>query len=181
MELEKARQYFEARATALRDMCASGDPFVFLCGTAVIEYLSKLAVGSDGKRAGFKQFIVDYMPEGYRNFTYRSGDRDLPLQMYHILRCGIIHSFSFKADGRAEDAGGRDHSIGLSHNLSEGHLVNFSKGKALDACCLNADEFVNDIRTGMTKLFNAAANSRPTQENVEKWLQQHPPIEWIPD
>jgi hypothetical protein len=183
MKLDEARQYFEGLIKSLRDICRNKrhkDPFVFLCGSAVIEYLSKLAAGEDTGATGYKGFVMEYMPAGYREFEYASGDQDLPVQMYHVLRCGIVHSFSLKAGNTARRNHGRDHSIGLSHDRREGHLANVSQGKAHDACCLNAHEFVEDIAKAMRRLFDKAEADPTLRSNIETWLQQFPPIQGQP-
>ena len=99
MNCEEAKTYFYARIEELKDMCKPGGaetPWVFLCGSAMIDYLSRLAAGKDNGGEGFKKFIRDYMPSSYCDFEYRSGDKDLPEQVFHILRCGIVHSFSLR-------------------------------------------------------------------------------------
>jgi hypothetical protein len=159
-------------------MCPDGTPWVFLCASAVIEYLSKLAAGADQGGAGFKQFIHQYFPDGYLDFKYKSGTADLPEQMYHVLRCGIVHSFSMIPDSRGQDKGARDRSVVMSHH--EVHLSPYSSSLAPDACCLRADAFVADIETATNKLFTAAQAATPVgqqvAQNIESWLQQHPPI-----
>src|SRR5215471_9819349 len=118
MNLEKATEYFLKRAAELRQMSIVGTPWIFLSSSAFLEYLSKLANGKDNKGPGYKEFIVDYLAQVrplYRDFTYRSGQKDLPKQMYHVLRCGIVHSFSLIPDQMAKSAGGRNRSIILCH------------------------------------------------------------------
>jgi hypothetical protein len=130
MTLQEAEAYFRLRIDELKQMIPAGTPWVFLCGTAVIEYLSKLAVGKDDGGRGFKKFVTDYMPDGYRNFKYKSGADDLPLQLYHILRCGIVHSFSLIPDPNATRNKGRIRSVVLSHD--EPHLTSYSSTAASD-------------------------------------------------
>jgi hypothetical protein len=97
MTLAKAEKFFTAMIPDLSKMCSDGSPWVFLCGSAVIEYLSKLAYGAGG-RANFIKFIKAYMPIPYHEFRYASKSSDLPEQMYYVLRCGIVHSFSLIPD-----------------------------------------------------------------------------------
>jgi hypothetical protein len=113
------------------------------------------------------------MPK-YKSFQYLSGKADLPEQMYHVLRCGIVHSFSLVPDQGARDKGGRDRSIVLSHNGR--HLSQWSKQKAPDACCLNAEEFIDDIESAMLQLFSTAKGNRQIAQNIEDWTKRHPPI-----
>src|SRR5262249_5273065 len=128
MTLHEAETYFMSRVADLKRMTADGTPWVFLCGSAFIEYLSKLADGKDGGAAGFKRLINTYMLAGYRTFKYKSGVAGLPEQLYHVLRCGIVHSFSLIPNRHTKRKGGRDRSVVLSHD--EPHLTQYSSVKA---------------------------------------------------
>lgn len=178
MTLQDAKTYFTGHIAALKKMCSDGTPWVFLCASVVIEYLSKLAAGKDEGGAGFKKFIRQFFPDEYRNFRYQSGDIDLPEQMYHVLRCGIVHSFSMIPDTRGRDRGARDRSVVMSHD--EVHLSPHSSAVVSDACCLRAETFVADIEKATKRLFTEAeadtAAGRKLAKNIEAWLQQHPPI-----
>jgi len=176
MTLDEARGYFEGHIAALDRMVAAGDPWVFLCGTVVRDYLASAALGKKAGRQGYKQFIRDFMPPGYKNFRYASGDDDLDIQIYHVLRCGIVHSFSLIPETEARSEGGRNRSIVLTHD--ESHLSNYTKG-GLDACCLRADQFVKDIQAAMNKLFGDAKTIPALAKNVEDRLRDHPPIKGL--
>jgi len=172
--LPEAQTYFTGHIDDLKRMSADGTPWVFLCGSALIDYLSKLADGRNDGGAAFKRFVNVYMPRGYLTFKYRSGLSDLPEQLYHVLRCGIVHSFSMIPDAQAKNKGGRDRSIVLSHH--EPHLSPYSTANAPDACCLRADGFVADLEAAMKKLFTDAATNAQLAGNITAWLAQHPPI-----
>lgn len=174
MTLEEAESYFGHKIADLKRMIADGTPWVFLCGSAVIDYLSKLAAGKNDHGEGFKQFVTDYMPATYRTFKYKSGETDLPEQLYHVLRCGIVHSFSLIPDAQARKKGGRNRSIVLSHDAP--HLSAYSSTDAPDACCLRADGFVADLEQAMNKLFADASSNDQLAESISAWLAQHPPI-----
>ena len=174
MTLQEAETYFARQIADLKRMIADGTPWVFLCGSAVIDYLSKLADGKNDGGAGFKRFVNTYMPTGYRIFKYKSGAADLPDQLYHVLRCGIVHSFSLIPDAQARSKGGRDRSVVLSHD--EPHLSAYSSVNAPDACCLRADRFVDDLESAMKKLFADAATNAGLAAKITAWLAQHPPI-----
>ena len=174
MTIQEAEDYFKKRIAELKAMCSEGTPWVFLCGTAMIDYLSRLADSENGNAKRFKDFVGRYMPEGYRTFKYQSGKEDLPTQLYHVLRCGIVHSFSLIPDSIAKKYGGRDRSILLSHKVC--HLSSHAIDKASDACALNANNFICDIEFSMNELF-AKANSDPQlAKNMTEWLVKHPPI-----
>jgi hypothetical protein len=172
--LQEAETYFAPQIADLKRMIADGTPWVFLCGSAVIDYLSKLAAGKNGYGEGFKQFVTDYMPVAYRTFKYQSGATDLPEQLYHVLRCGIVHSFSLIPDKQARRKGGRDRSVVLSHDGP--HLSAYSSTNAPDACRLRADGFVADLEAAMNKLFADASTNTLLAKNITAWLALHPPI-----
>ncbi len=175
LTLQDAEEYFTAMIPDLGKMCCDGSPWVFLCGAAVIEYLSKLAYGGGG-RTNFIKFVKEYMPTSYRKFSYACKKKDLPKQMYHVLRCGIVHSFSLIPDEQGKENGGRDRSIALSHDICDGHIKNVSTERAPDACCLNAFEFVADLASTMRKLFQAAKTNTQVKTNITNWLTKFPPI-----
>jgi len=74
------------------------NPWPFLCASAFIDYLTKMVNGGAAGREKYKQFVSTYLARInplYVSFRYHSGHQDLPTQLYQILRCGIVHSFSF--------------------------------------------------------------------------------------
>jgi hypothetical protein len=175
MTLEAAEEYFTAMVPGLGKMCCDGSPWVFLCGTAIIEYLSKLAYGPGGRK-NFIKFIKEYMPVSYGKFTYASKKQDLPEQIYHVLRCGIVHSFSLIPDEHGKKNGGRDRSVALSHDTRDGHIKRVSTERVSDACCVNAYEFVADLANAMRKLFDAAKSDSKLRDKITDWLKKYPPI-----
>ncbi|HTW93971.1 MAG TPA: hypothetical protein VMD30_04195 [Tepidisphaeraceae bacterium] len=175
-ELDAAEKYFADMIPSLFRIACDGSPWVFLCGTALIEYLSKLAYGQDGGRY-FIQFVKDFMSPRYRNFCFDSGSKDLPEQMYYVLRCGVVHSFSLFPNEQGANKGGRERSIGLSHDTAEGHIKMVKKTpNAPDTCCLNAFEFVADIAASMRELFERAKFDPTLAQNITIWVSAHPPI-----
>ncbi len=184
MNLNEASTYFRERVNELRRACADGTPWVFLCASAFIEYLSKLVNGEDKGRDGYKKFVKDYLSQAnplYRDFVFKNGQCDLDVQMYYVLRCGIVHSFSLIPDDRARKAHGRDRSIVLCHARERDehgwkHLMPYPppeiKSTVNDAVLFVAEDFVDDIGK-VTELILTEAN---LQGNIEKWLDRHPPI-----
>src|SRR5438093_630160 len=113
--------YLRNKVEELNDMCSKTDPWVFLCASAFIDYLSKLASGRNSKKAfeRYPQFIKDFFPAKYDKFSYlagpKSNETSLPHQMYYVLRCGIVHSFSFVPEQPARRHGGRPGSVLIAH------------------------------------------------------------------
>lgn len=141
MDVARARSKFKERIVDILHFCESGSPLVFVLASAFLDYLAKLPEGKDNGAEGYKDFVAQWLmqvrPE-YSSFRYASGQSDLPIQMYHVLRCGILHSFSLIPDSRARDKGGRDRSVVLIHRREAqeeglGHLGRFASESVRDA------------------------------------------------
>jgi hypothetical protein len=180
MNIDEAKKYFSDRIQELSRMCADGTPWVFVCTAAMIDYLSKLVNGEDKGGTGYKNFIRDYMAEvrqEYKTFTYADGNKDLPLQIYHVFRCGIFHSFSFIPDPQTRAKGGRDRSIVISHRKSGlAHISKYSSTNAPDSCSFVAEDFVDDLARTIQKIFSMAKADNVSKYNITQWLISHPPI-----
>ena len=183
MDLQRARAYYIGLIDSLDNIVKyDGSPWIYSCAATLIDQLAKLADGSDQKAAGYKNFVRDYLSRvdpRYLTFTYASGDTDLPEQMYHILRCGIVHAFSLVADPQSAAKGGRDRSIVLTHRYSAGnksHLSSYSGPMATDSCLLIAEDFLNDLRKVIELLFDEACNNQAIETNILTWMTHQPPI-----
>ena len=74
------------------------------------------------------------------------GSKDLPLQMYVTLRCGIVHSFSLIPDETGISNNGRSRSILLAHEMKgHSHFATF-KNSELDSVVFTAEQFAKDIK-----------------------------------
>ncbi|MBI5100569.1 MAG: hypothetical protein HZB33_01845 [Nitrospirae bacterium] len=180
MNIDDAEKYFIARIEELRRMCSDGTPWVFVCAATMIDYLSKLTNGADKGGDGYKAFIRDYMaqvrPE-YAMFIYDDGNQDLPVQIYHIFRCGIVHSFSFIPDQRASAKDGRKRSIVLSHKREGlGHISKYSSANAPDSCNFVAEDFIDDLAKTIHTVFAKAKADNNLKDKIELWLTRYPPI-----
>lgn len=181
MNIRDAEEYFYDRLDELRRMCVDGTAWVFLCAATMIDYLSKLANGKDRGGEGYKAFVNEYMskirPE-YSTFTYADGRQDLPTQIYHVFRCGVVHSFSFIPDVQAQDKGGRKRSIVISHRQGgQKHLSRHSSVRAPDSCNLVAEDFIDDLSKAIQEMFSMAKEGdNDLKENIERWITNHPPI-----
>ena len=174
MKLDEARTVFLSLLASLESMPV--DPWPFLCASALIEYLTKMVYGSESGAKEYKQFISVYLARTnplYDSFTYASGDKDLPLQMYHVLRCGIVHSFSLIPDSRAAARGGRPRSVLIAH--SGVHLSAYRE-MSQDAALLVLHDFVADLTSVVEQIFLNAGTDPALARKIEDHLQQHPPI-----
>jgi hypothetical protein len=182
--------YFKARIDELRDLANRGDPWVFLCASSFIEYLAKMVFGKSTTATDYKIFLKKHFfricPE-YARFTYSSGKSDLADQMYHVLRCGIVHSFSLIADPRARTKNGRDRSILLAHRKNGAthldHIVDAGQNPEIDAAVFTAEDFIEDISKVMENILEesrgGSTSARHLRNNIETWLDQYPPITGI--
>ncbi|OGC35636.1 hypothetical protein A2311_03575 [candidate division WOR-1 bacterium RIFOXYB2_FULL_48_7] len=177
--ISEIEAHFKTIANALPDQCKAGDPWVFLSASALIEYLAKLVVGEDNKRTGFIDFIKKWMPSGYYNFVYKNSKRDLPEQMYYVLRCGIVHAFSLIPDDQGKSYGGRERSIVLAHRREQAgqHLKGYEGNNGtLDSVIFVAEDFIADVLTTMMSIFDSAKSDEGLKNNITIWVQKHPPI-----
>ncbi|HEX7287664.1 MAG TPA: hypothetical protein VF532_15860 [Candidatus Angelobacter sp.] len=180
-------QYFKNRIQELKQIATRGDPWIFLNASSFIEYLAKMRLGRTTTRRDYKDFLKQYFFQvcpRYGNFKYRSAKLDLADQMYHVLRCGVVHSFSLFADPQARVHGGQDRSIVLAHRLEgKAHLspfVNNRRKPKIDAAIFVAEDFVEDIERVTETLFKESKKRTPDgrelRQNIRRWVKQFPPI-----
>ncbi|WP_298153912.1 hypothetical protein [Flavobacterium sp.] len=177
MTLNEIENYFINRSNELIALSLRWDPWSFLCGSAMIDYLTHMVYG-DSNRKLYVKFVEEYLSQVnslYKNFKYLSGDQDLPTQMYVILRCGIVHSFSFVPDSIGIKNGGRKRSILLAHEMGGG--VHFSRSKSgLDAVVFTAETFALDIQQVINIIFQQAKIDSVLENEILSYVSQHPPI-----
>lgn len=184
---QKTERYFIARVAELKDLAERGDPWVFLCTSSFLEYLAKLVNGRETGALEYKDFLRTYMfavCPAYVSFKYASGHSDLADQMYHVLRCGIVHGFSLLPDSRGKAKGGRDRSIILAHRKSgRRHLslvVSRGRKRHIDAAVFVAEDFVEDVRKLVDHIFSQSRRRNSTgaqlRSRMRIWWESHPPI-----
>jgi hypothetical protein len=186
MKKKDIEKYFKARAKDVQRILKDGSPWGFLCAAAFLDCLSKLVAGKDNKRKGYKEFVRDYLGKinpTYRSFQYRSGFTDLPEQLYHVFRCGIVHSFSLVPDQQSQKNGGRPRSIVLCHRKESQkknlpHLSQYSSAKITDAAVFVAEDFGKDLKKVVKLIFSSQAKAIDPQitNKMKSWVKQQPPI-----
>lgn len=182
--LDEIDDYFAFRLQEVRWVGHDGTPWVFLCASAFVEYLAKLVHGSDIGPQGYKDFVRKYLGRInplYTDFTYPNGHKDLPTQMYHGLRCGLVHSFSLIPDLRSKQRGARERSIVLYHRKSaseagQKHLTHCSSGKPPNAVVFVAEDFLDDIEKTLDLIFKEARSDSVLENNIISWYRNHPPL-----
>lgn len=182
MTLADAQQRFNDRLVELPILFPSGSPWVFLCASALVEYLAKLVDGADNGGRGYKNFVRNWLSAvrpSYLTFRYLAGQCDLPEQMYHVLRCGVVHNLSLIPTPRARNDGGRDRSIALCHRAeaqqrSLTHLGNYNTPQIADAAIFVAEDFVEDLGQVVARVFASATPGSTLEANMTSWLNQYP-------
>jgi hypothetical protein len=180
-ELTELETRFVDLIRAASQYCSDGTPLPFVLAAAYIDYLSKLVMGEDKRGAGYRAFIKNHLSnvrKEYQTFTYASGAADLPDQMYSVLRCGLVHSFSMIPDKSIKNQKGRDRSIVLSHrvNLAPGghHLMRHSGPQKLDAALFVLEDFLDDLEKVVHMIFAQARTDPTLAANIAKWVKQCP-------
>jgi hypothetical protein len=185
--MDRIERYFLDRICELKTLAGRGDPWVFQCATSFIEYLAKMHLGKNTNQTTYKAFLRDIFFKAcpqYAAFRYACGKADLDVQIYHVLRCGTVHSFSLIADPIAVAQDGRDRSILLAHRMNGAtHLtpvVNNRRSPKIDAAVFTAEDFVDDIEIVTKHLFRLSrkrsADGRTLRSNIRVWIKAHPPI-----
>jgi hypothetical protein len=185
--MNKIESYFNGRLKELEQLADRGDPWIFLCASSFVEYLARITNGKPTNREDYKDFLKNYffrVCPAYAAFRFASGKDDLAEQMYHVLRCGIVHSFSLFADPQAKKCGGRDRSILLAHRKNGvRHLTQYIDNRRkikMDAVIFTAEDFVHDIKKVTSSIFSEARKKnqagRQLKKNISSWFASNPPI-----
>ena len=180
--LQDVQSRFDLWFYELDQICKIENPWGFLCLSALIDYLSRLANGANCGRKGYIQFIKDYFPDKYKNFQYKNGSKDLPEQMYYVLRNGLVHSFSLIPENQTGTPIGRERSIVLIHARGAkqdqlSHLGNYpGQHGQLDAALFVAEDFLNDTRIAAYELLQKARSNSSLESEILSWYTRYPPI-----
>ena len=178
MTLNDIKDYFNERCDEIISLSYRGDPWVFLCGSAMIDYLTNMTTGKS-TRLRYIKFVEDYFGQVnilYKDFTYQSSYKDLPTQMYVILRCGIVHSFSFIPDQQGISNGGRTRSILLAHEKNgHSHFEPYTHN-GMDSVVFTAEQFAKDIKQAVNLIFKKATADPNLETQILGYVQSHPPI-----
>lgn len=179
--IEQAKDYFLGRCSEVISMSNAGDPWVFVCGSAMIDYLTQMTTADSG-RVAYISFVENYFKEinvRYKDFEYQGGQHDLPTQMYVILRCGIVHKFSFVPGPQEIRNGGRLRSILLAHEKnghSGAHLTSYTDN-GMDGAIFTAEQFAKDIKAVVELIFTKATTDSILENNIQTYITNYPPIQ----
>jgi hypothetical protein len=168
--------YFKDRVSELNSI--NHAIWGFVGASALLEYVTQLVNSGNSDARLYKAFFsLRYLNPKYNVFTYASGKQDLPTQMYHVFRCGLLHGFTLVPDSKGISKGARKGSIVLSalkddHTLAVSDNCKLYTDYGFDACQLVLEPFVADIGIAIDKIF--ADSSLDT--SIEDSSKIHPPF-----
>lgn len=127
----------------------------------------------------FQEFISCYMSRSYCSFRYANGLQDLPMQMYAILRCSLIHAFSLTPLPRRDKkpTSGRKNSILIS---ADGVHLGRVLDPPYDAALFVFSPFLNDIESALLEAFSQAERDRGLKHRIERHIRIHSPVIPLP-
>lgn len=176
-----------------------------MCACVILEVLVRMVNGrgaGDIQLKEYEKFARRWLPT-YWSFVYRQKTvtitqhkkggviikkrrrKSLPSQMYLILRCGLVHTFSFVASKKQFEKGGRTRSIWMvsqaeANAAGQAHLTRFSRTNPLpaveDACYFVGERFIEDLVNAVDAIFDEATTNKKLRDNIEKHLNLQRPI-----
>jgi hypothetical protein len=171
-------QYFQDRVSELTSINHS--IWGFVGAAALLEYVTQLLHSGDSSPQKYKDFFASkYINPKYNAFIYQNGKQDLPVQIYHTYRCGLLHGFSLTPDSKGIARGARAKSIVFNSLKDTPELVASENCKAykeygFDACRLILEPFVQDIGVAIDKIFADATIEQSIIDSASK----HPPFNY---
>ena len=184
--LAEVESYLQARLVDLHNLAPPGHRWVFLACCTYIELCASLAKNGPAGKADFKKLCKDYLfpvrPE-YTNATYPKTTLVFKHQLYHILRCGVTHTFSMTPDPHHQSAqfNPTPRSVVLAHRSSQiPHLQYVEWWGGKEAYVLIAEDFVSDLSDMTDALLKAArrrdADGQTLRNNMKARFRSNPPL-----
>ncbi len=179
MNIEEIKNYFLNRCDELISLSERGDAWVFVCCSAMLDYLTQMTTNTSGRTA-YINFVNEFLSQinsNYKEFRFQSGETDLPTQMYVILRCGIVHKFSFIPDNQQISNHGRERPILLGHEKkSDIHFGSYTKN-GMDSVIFTAEQFSKDIKDAVNLIFTMTQTNETLKNNIINHVTNYPPIQ----
>jgi hypothetical protein len=170
------QDYFKDRVGELKTI--NHKIWGFVGAASLLEYVTQLINNGQSSAILYKQlFASPYMDPKYASFTYLTDVQDLPVQMYHIYRCGLLHSFSLLADSIGRRQGARDRSIVFNSLVdtpslkATDHCTPYTQN-GLDACRLILEPLLDDIGIAIDNIFADTSMDQSIQQSAT----DHPPF-----
>ena len=181
--LSEIYDYYKVRIEEVIEFAYNGrgDLWTILMACSYIDFLVKMVYDKESTAKDYKNFIKDYLSQidiRYRDFRYTNGNkRDLPEQMYHVLRCGITHSHSLVPDSRSVANGGRPRSIMLGQRKNKNiHFMKYDQN-GYDTVIFTVEDFAEDLKKVLDKIFlELAPKNSVLAGNIVSWVNKYPPV-----
>lgn len=178
--MNEIEQYFLDRCDEILSLSERGDVWPFLCNASMIDYLTNMVTGGKSKRESYIKFVEDYFSEinkKYKDFEYRNGKKDLPGQMYCLLRCGLIHRFSLIPGEEEKKHHARVRSIILTHEVQGSflHLTRCTRD-GLDSVIFTAEQFSRDVKDVVRHVFIEAKTNQNLSNTIKDYIAEYPPV-----
>ena len=193
-DLNAIDQYLKDRLDELDSLARRGDPWIFEACCTFIEMLAERAnteknTNTEKKGNRFRNFVQNYLMPS--NPLYEAAENQYPKNkqkkshkisnnLWTVLRCGVVHSFSMKADDG-------EYKILLGHrknsksNISD-HLkvvdVN-DETKNYKALLIMAEDFVEDLKKCTQGIIEKAKQDSKFCDSFTKEFSDNPPLGWL--
>ncbi len=197
-DLNAIDRYLKDRLDELDSLAQRGDPWVFGACCTFIEMLATRENPQEkmlGNR--FKTFVQNYLMPS--NSLYQDAENklkekttgqkscEISKNLWKVLRCGVVHSFSMKGKKDKKDKKGEEYKILLGHrknskSCTSEHLnivdVN-DNGKTYKALLIMAEDFVEDLRKCTQKIIEKAKQDSSFYNNFKEKFSTDPPLGWL--
>jgi hypothetical protein len=191
-DLNAIDRYLKDRLDELDSLAQRGDPWVFGACCTFIEMLAERENPQKTKSGNrFKKFVQMYLMPS--NSLYQDAENklkekttkqefpEISKNLWNVLRCGVVHSFSMK------DNKDKKYKILLGHrknskSCTSEHLnivdVN-DNGKTYKALLIIAEDFVEDLRKCTQKIIEKAKQDPSFCDPFKKEFSTNPPFGWL--
>ena len=188
-------KYLKDRLNELSLLAQGGDPWVFGACSTFIEMMAFRVYYNPTNPAAvshrtYVKFCDEYLYPRRKRTTISFSDGTIVKfneQIYAILRCGVVHTFSMNPTPR-------DPNQARPYSLFLGHLKNFQGNKSFhlkkvkidksDGSCKEnailvlAECFVDDLKACTSKIINKAKKNNTLRTSILQSFKTHPPCGW---
>lgn len=200
-DLSHVEKYLNDRLDELADLANRGDPWVFGACSTYIEmlafrvYYSRIITRNGPTRnqatgADYIELCNGYLYPRRKNsvIRYSNGDEvKFTDQLYYILRCGVVHTFSMNPTPRNPNTA-KPYSIILGHaqnfkSTKTKHLqkikIDQASGSASEeAVLIFAEDFVDDLKKCTKKIIQKAKKDCNLRNGILRSFETHPSFGW---
>nr|WP_128081132.1 hypothetical protein [Acetobacter persici] len=129
----------------------------------------------------------DRLPQ-YRIPSYKTHNniKDVPEQIYMVMRCGLIHSLSLVPDRTYKERKNykkhwREWSLLLTHKGNHLQMMTWKpNGQPIEACLLDYSTMLDDMQTALDAIFQDAVNDTALSAHIETFVKENPMLGLVP-